>query len=53
MVPYAQKIKDKLEGQGILNIIIVSKNKEIENLNILRPTLMSVSNKKSTSKVRI
>lgn len=32
MVPYAQKIKDKLEGKGILNIIIVSKNKEIENL---------------------
>lgn len=36
MVPYAQKIKDKLEGQGILNIIIVSKNKEIENLNKIR-----------------
>lgn len=35
MVPYAQKIKDKLEGQGILNIIIVSKNKEIENLKLL------------------
>nr|UVN08439.1 MAG: hypothetical protein [Bacteriophage sp.] len=32
MVPYAQKIKNRIEGQGILNIIIVSKNEETEKL---------------------
>lgn len=32
MVPYAQKIKNKIDGQGILNIIIVSNNEETEKL---------------------
>ena len=32
MVPYAQKIKNRIEGQGNLNIIIVSKNEETEKL---------------------